>query len=856
MKQLSKHCEILANILFCIALSARTEITLSAEPSRQWVVHLLPHSHVDIGYTHLQPEVERMQIRNIDVALDLCRKTSAYPPGARFKWNVEVLWAVDAYLRQASPEKQQQFVEAVRKGWIGLDALYCNELTGLCRPEELLRLCDYAQQLAKRCDVKIDSAMISDVPGLTWGTVSAFGHAGVKYLSLGINCADGGRSLVTWQDKPFYWSGPDGRHKVLCWAPYMGYALGFTKWPNGNWEKPLPERLAQLETEGYPYDIVQLRWTVGSDNGAVDATLPERVKNWNATHASPKVVIATTSELFREFEKRYGGKIPVVSGDFTPYWENGACSSARETAMNRTAAERLVQAETLWAVLNPTAYPAEQFKTAWRNAILYDEHTWGAFNSIDEPDKPFVKDQWKIKQAFALDADAQSQKLLAAAFAGRAGNSVAPGVDVFNTSCWARTDLVVLSTELSVAGDLVTGPDGKAVPSQRLSTGELAFLAQTVPALAGRRYTVGPGKATAVGKAKAEAHAVGSPAISVHVDPASGTIVSLKGAAAGAELCDTSSGVGLNRYYYILRHRVDEAKQAGSPKITVKESGPLVASLLIESEAPGCVKLSREIRVVDGLGRVDIVNVIDKKAVREKEGIHLGFAFKVPDGVMRLDIPWAVMRPEIDQIAGSCKNFLCVGRWADVSNRAYGVTWATLDAPMVEVGAITGDIYLPRHDPKGNDWSAKLEPSQTLYSMVMNNHWFTNYKADQSGPTTFRYSLLPHKQYDQVAAQQFGIECSQPLVATAAQGAAPNGWPFLELDTHEVIVASIKPSNDRKAIIVRLFGAAGRPARATIRWADATRKTTWVSNPAEEPIAAVTGAIDVPPYGLVTLRAE
>ncbi len=53
--------------------------------------------------------------------------------------------------------------------------------------------------------------------------------------------------------------------------------------------------------------------------------------------------------------------------------------------------------------------------------ILYDEHTWGAYNSITEPDMPFVKDQWKIKQAFALDADAQSQKLLA----GRAGRRTA-----------------------------------------------------------------------------------------------------------------------------------------------------------------------------------------------------------------------------------------------------------------------------------------------------------------------------------------------------------------------------------------------------------------------------------------------
>ena len=86
------------------------------QPVRKWVVYLLPHSHNDIGYTHLQTEVEHKQWQNLDTALDLCAKTAAYPPEARFKWNVEVLWAVDSYLRQATPARQEQFVAAVRAG--------------------------------------------------------------------------------------------------------------------------------------------------------------------------------------------------------------------------------------------------------------------------------------------------------------------------------------------------------------------------------------------------------------------------------------------------------------------------------------------------------------------------------------------------------------------------------------------------------------------------------------------------------------------------------------------------------------------------------------------------------------------
>ena len=80
--------------------------------------------------------------------------------------------------------------------------------------------------------------------------------------------------------------------------------------------------------------------------------------------------------------------------------------------MNRVSADRLTQAETIFALFNPKAYPAEDFYQAWRNAILYDEHTWGAHNSISEPDHPFVKSQWAIKRQFAVDADAQSRQLI------------------------------------------------------------------------------------------------------------------------------------------------------------------------------------------------------------------------------------------------------------------------------------------------------------------------------------------------------------------------------------------------------------------------------------------------------------
>ncbi len=310
----------------------------------------------------------------------------------------------------------------------------------------------------------------------------------------------------------------------------------------------------------------------------------------------------------------------------------------------------------------------------------------------------------------------------------------------------------------------------------------------------------------------------------------------------------------MNRYYYVLGSNVKEARQSGPAKVTIKESGPLLASLLIESAAPGCAKFSREIRVIDGVDRVDILNTLDKTAVREKEGVHLGFAFNVPGCTTRMDIPWAVIRPEIDQLPGACKNWFTVGRWVDVSNQDYGVTCATLDAPLVEVGAITANLIGSQTDP--NAWIGKTESSPTFYSWVMNNHWHTNYLAEQSGPTTFRYALQPHKQYDAIAAQRFGIECSQPLVVVPARGVAPAAASLLELDTPDVIVASIKPSADGRAQIVRLFGAAGKPAKVKLKWNSSRARAVYRSNLAEDRVAPMAGPVDVGAWEIVTLRVQ
>jgi len=824
--------------------------TLTIKPVRKWEIYILHHSHVDIGYTHVQTEVEQKHWQYYKQVIDLARKTADYPAGSAFKWNVEVLWAVDSFLKQASPEDIQAFVDAVKKGWIGLDALYGNELTALCRPEELVRLVDYAQTLRQRYDVTINSAMITDVPGYTWGIVPVMAQSGVKYFSVGPNRGHRiGYTLSTWGDKPFYWESPSGTDSILCWVAGEGYSFFHSGRLDGG---RLFDYLKRLGDSEYPYDMIQLRYSIGGDNGPPDPDLSDFVRDWNQKYAYPKLVVATTTEMFREFEGRYADKIPRFRGDFTPYWEDGAGSSAAETTINREAAERLVQTEALWAMLNPAEYPAEQFREAWRNVILYDEHTWGAHCSISQPESDFTKAQWKIKQAFALNADLQSRNLLNNALAGhRSAEKQDTALDVFNTCSWTRTDLVILPKDMKVAGDVVKDSEGQVVKSQRLSTGELAFIAQDIAPFSAKRFTFEAGDASTSGSASAKETELSNEAISLFVNEKTGAVESLKDKQQNIELVDTETGLGLNDYFYVAGRDPTDPQRNGPVKISVKETGPLVASLLIESDAPGCNKLVREFRVIDGIERVDIINIIDKKNIYEQEAVHLAFPFEVPEGVMRMDIPWAVVRPETDQLPGACKNYFTVQRWVDISNAEYGVTWATPDAPLIEVGAITAD---PRGKTVG--WIKNIEPSTKLYSYVMNNYWETNYKAGQEGPTTFRYSIAPHRGFDSGKAAKFGTEQSQPLIAVPVDKKTPIPNSILKVEPESIIVTAFKPSSDGKAWIVRLFNAGEKSEKAAVTWAKPVPETVWLSNLAEEQVSKTTGPVEMAAYDIVTLRAS
>jgi len=193
-----------------------------------------------------------------------------------------------------------------------------------------------------------------------------------------------------WQDKPFWWISPSGNERVLVWIPWTGYAMSHIMKLDTQWVNKYQARLDEI---GFPYQISYIRWAGHGDNGEPDPDVCEFVKKWNQRIRMAALLHFHNQRCVCDIEKQHGHQLPQFKGDLTPYWEDGAGSSALETRMNRGAAERLAQAATLSAILAPQAYNSSDFNVAWRNVLLYSEHTWGAWNSVSDSENAFVTQQ-------------------------------------------------------------------------------------------------------------------------------------------------------------------------------------------------------------------------------------------------------------------------------------------------------------------------------------------------------------------------------------------------------------------------------------------------------------------------------
>jgi alpha-mannosidase len=836
--------------------------TVFVPRSKQWTVYIYPHSHLDIGYTAPPEEVKKLQLRNIDVGIDIASRTVGKAPASRFTWNPEAGWIVKGYLEQATGLQKQQFVAAVRKGWVNIDGGYANSDLSTMSDEQLIHFFQTASAIGKITGVPVSTMVQMDVPGAPWGLVTVAAQFGIKGFISFPNNFD---LRKQWEHKPFYWLGPDGKTRILFLQgfPYgIGYTIKGSKYglkklqafssdydrvstpnPLGYFLNPfIFEETGKLEQAGSPYDIFAMTWSM-ADNCVIDADLPGAVEQWNNIYAYPKLVIANAAAILDAYEKKYAAIIPICKGDFTEFWTNGLGADAVSVGAGRKAKEELVQAEILSSILRDGQRHFINTNNAWEDQLLSAEHTWGAQQS----GSALARQIEQTKSGYFKDAAIKRDSLVIACTAPFT-DSAANGFCVINTLSWNRTGIVVLSPQQSRFGDGIVDENNHQVASQRLSTGELIFAAPQIPALGSKWFKEIPVKYTRENRLTVTGNELRNDFLSVRVDPVTGNIIHVQDLKNGYEYVDSSTGA--NSYYYLPsvyngKASPGSAVSAANVAIRVKEQGPLMVSLLISAEAEGVSNFTREVKLYQGSPTVEIVNTFNKIATRKKEGIHFGFGFHLPASLRRMDMPWSIVSPNVDQLEGSNKNWFAFQRWVDISNKEHGVTWTAIESPLIEWGTRSGNIL----DGARLSWlwQKRVPESSVLYSWVLNNHWDTNFPLEQGGIMQQHYSFMVHDAYDVVKANRFGMEAFRPLLPVQTKKNLVDR-PLLQIDNPNLVISTMQ--RNAKGVLLRVRSVSGKTEELSLEWPSGITECSATGDPGDE----IKNTIEVAPYGMKTLQ--
>lgn len=227
---------------------------LSLTPERKWTVFIVPHSHVDIGYTDFQGKVAEGQAIALDEAAGLIERNPD------FHFSTDGSWNVEQFLNTRAEPQQKRMLDLVRDGKLGVPADYFNLLTGYASLETLYRSLFYTKHLSSAQHIPFNYATTTDVPSYSGAYPTILAGSGVKYWAVGGN-QDRAPVLAggQWnQASPFWWKGPDGQKVLFSYSwSYSQIGRFFTLAPtNGIIHESLPIFLAQFDRPSYKPDAV------------------------------------------------------------------------------------------------------------------------------------------------------------------------------------------------------------------------------------------------------------------------------------------------------------------------------------------------------------------------------------------------------------------------------------------------------------------------------------------------------------------------------------------------------------------------------------------------------------------------
>lgn len=810
--------------------------SINALPPKKWEIYLAQHSHTDIGYTRPQSEILAEQMRYIDYALDYCDQTDNLPDEAKFRWTCESSWVTREYLRSRPKAQVDRFLKRISEGRIEVMGMYAN----MAEIADENVMFDFLQPLREfsKLNIPVSTAMQNDVNGIAWCMPDYFKNTGVKYLIMGINET---RSVLPF-DKPtcFWWEAPSGARLLAFRADH--YMTGNFFGAESEALKPenLLGHLADLDKKDYPFDKIGIQFSgYFTDNAPPSTAACKNVIEWNKKYEYPKLRLTVASQFPQYVEKNYSEKLPVYRKAWLDWWTDGYGSTSRETAESRKAKNILQVDEGLFAMVSAMGGELSpdlesEIDHINENIIFFDEHTCGADESVSHPYSENSTKQWLQKGAYAWEALKKVTLLneeALARFQPYLKKADFPLIYIMNPLGWNRSGTVNLFVDYEVLPvrtrtrivDISTGEEVPAqIVNKRAEGAWWAMDVKDIPALGYKALKIELPGFNAKDDEEGNREILENEYYRLVIDKETGSINSLYDKELNMDLYDPENQYELGQPVRETSEKRDVSpfvrSSVSNVKIEKGIKGTVWESIKISYDLDGFEKgtegapkgIDTEIRLYRNRKMLEIRYMAHKLIITDPEALYVAFPFSLPGSRIVFETIGGILS-QGQQLPGSATDWNAAQNFVSVRGKSGQIVVVSNEVPLWHFS----DFNMNKYDriPKaGKTW---------LYSWVMNNYWFTNFRSYQEGAFSWGYRITSSSDTTNTFASRY---------AWGERNHFPSRtFPAGENEFKSASLETLKITGDKNAMLANSRPSFTNPGALLLRFRELEGKNAEVS---------------------------
>jgi len=841
-------------------------------------IYLMNSSHQDIAW---MDSPEKCVIERDTMLITPLLKMGANDKNYRF--DLEDGLMLREYIAR-HPDKKPLVKEMLADGRISCGSTYIQPYEEMYSGESLVRQFYLgAKWLQKEFGYNATVYWNEDVPGRTLQMAQIMRKAGTKYLS------------ISRQERGvFNWESPDGSTVTVFSPGHYGDAFGPL-------QKRFNEATQYLATSSMDWAKFYTPQTatpiipVLSDNDMSPAKdYSQLISGWNGIRELqnekgdlvaiklPPIKVTTAPEFFDALSAQKP-QLPTVRGERPDVWlyihgpsHQQAIKASREADILLPVAEKLA---TINALIDGSFknYPETRLEKAWE-AKIYPDHGWGGKHG-DITDALFLR-KYEFSKAEASRIIAENLAQLATQINTQPGKG-RPLV-VFNSMNARRNDPVSIEINFNLneaMGVELSDAAGKKLDVQlshaeyyangSIKKGILCFIAEQVPSIGYAIFYLKTSGQKAPENKSAVSKSIENQFYKLRFG--NGGLSSIFDRALNRELIDStkfkagevftlhSFGNGAGEFTDIQKTDMEGFDQTGKypTQWEVEESGP-VFTVYKYRQHIRYADIEQRIKVYHQVKRIDFEpSVLNWEGMLYRE-FRMAVPLNMTNGQVAYEVPFGVVEVGKDEIEGAageryqtiCKNMHPRGieNWIGASNPDFGVTLSSSVA--------VADWIDPTTNPLKNQ---VLQP--ILLASRKSCHWEGNDYL-QTGDHTFRFSFTSHSS-GWINGNTFGREANEQLLPVWADhrlttASLPESLSFFSTDQEQVLIATIKKSEDIDEPVLRLVDLEGKDKEVKLQCfkkIDKAAQTNLIENEAKPlPVNGNSLSIHLGHHSIETFR--